>query len=141
MLICYKGEQYNKVPLVSLSNFLFWKRDSPPSFQTLLQQLIVFDEYPVENFHSILQGQTRESDGSDMLQRKAKALDEIKSQASCFASVFDMPRKYLIFRDKLEDLKLSAAQFIFNRLQKIKENPGSDIIVWGPKRKVKNMAY
>ena len=101
----------------------------------------MFDEYPVENFHSILQGQTRESDGSDMLQRKAKALDEIKSQASCFASVFDMPRKYSFSRDKLEDLKLSAVQFICNGLRKIKENPGSAIIVQRPKWKMKKMTH
>ena len=54
MFFCYKRHHCNKAPLVWLSNFLFWKKNDHPLFQTLMQQLNAFDEYPVENFHSIL---------------------------------------------------------------------------------------
>ena len=99
-------------PLVWLSNFLFWKAQDHPLFHTLMQHLNAFDEYPVENFHSILRAQTHEFDSGELFRQKAKVLDGNKTTASNFASVFDIPRKYTFKRDKLEDLKLSAAQFI-----------------------------
>ena len=85
-----------------------------------MQDLNAFDEYPFENFYSILRSQTRESDSGDALQQKARAVDEMKSLASVFASIFSSPKKYRFSRNKLEDLKLSAAQCICKILEKIK---------------------
>ena len=106
-----------------------------------MQNLNAFDEYPVENFHSILPAQTHECDNGELLRQKAKAIDGNKVTAGNFASVFEIPRKYTFKRDKLEDLKLSAAQFIGSILVKIKDNPGSAELVHKPKGRQKNMKY
>ena len=76
-----------------------------------MQNLNAFDEYPVENFHSILPAQTHECDNGELLRQKAKAIDGNKVTAGNFASVFEIPRKYTFKRDKLEDLKLSFISF------------------------------
>ena len=80
-----------------------------------------------------MRSQTRESDSGDALQQKAWVVDEMKSSASDFVSVFSLPKKYRFSRDKLEDLKLSAAQCICNILEKIKNNPASATKVPRPK--------
>ena len=53
-----------------------------------MQNLNAFDEYPVENFHSILPAQTHECDNGELLRQKAKAIDGNKVTAGNFASVF-----------------------------------------------------
>eukprot|EP00112_Aurelia_sp_Birch-Aquarium-sp1_P024080 Seg745.7 transcript_id=Seg745.7/GoldUCD/mRNA.D3Y31 product="hypothetical protein" protein_id=Seg745.7/GoldUCD/D3Y31 len=141
MFFSYKRHHYNKAPLVWLSNFLFWQNQNHPLFHALMQHLNAFDEYPVENFHSVLRAQTNESDSGKLLRQKARSLDGNKASASCFASVFEPPRKFTFKRDKLEDLKLSAAQFICSTLAKIKDNPGSAVKAPRPKGKQTSMTY
>ena len=51
-----------------ITKYQWFGKNYHPRFQTPMQQLNVFDGYPVENFHSILRGKTRESDDRDMLQ-------------------------------------------------------------------------
>ncbi|XP_065054608.1 uncharacterized protein LOC135683316 [Rhopilema esculentum] len=66
MFFCYKRHPYNKAPLVWLSNILFWQAKNHPLFQALLSSLNAFDEYPVENFHSLLRSQTVQSDDAEL---------------------------------------------------------------------------
>ena len=141
MFFCYKRHHYNKAPLIWISNFLFWQKQEHPLFSTLMKTLNAFDEYPVENFHSILRSQTSEADSGEVLRKKAKALDFSKVMTSNFSSVFATERKYNYKRNKLEYLKLKAAKFIFNLLSKIKENLNIAEQVPRPKGKQRNLTY
>ncbi len=106
-----------------------------------MEHLSFYDEYPVENFHSILRAQTSESDDGQLLRKKAKALDGSKLAASSFSSVYATPKKYAFSRDHLEVLKLKAARFLVTTLNEIKDNLGSAKQVERPARKPKNLTY
>ncbi|XP_065055577.1 uncharacterized protein LOC135684101, partial [Rhopilema esculentum] len=92
MFFCYKRHHYNKAPLVWLSNILFWKANNHPLFQALLSSLNAFDEYPVENFHSLLRSQTVQSDDAELISRKAKGVDSNKTTSAKFSSAFVRPK-------------------------------------------------
>ena len=141
MFFSFKRHHYDKAPLVLLSNFLFWKGTQHPLFDTMMQNLNIFDEYPVENFHSILRAQTNHADSSHTLRQKAKALDGSKVAASNFSSVYAVPKNYTFSRDRLQELKLDAARFICNMLKGIKDHPNSAHQMPRPKGKAKNMKY
>ena len=141
MFFSYKRHHYDNTPLAWQSNFLFWKAQDHPLFHALMQNLNVFDEYPVENFHSILRAQTQEFDSGELLRQNAKAVDRNKATASNFASFFEIPKQYAFKHDKLKDLKLSRAQFICSVLVKIKDNLGNAEKVPRPKGRQKNVTY
>ena len=63
-------------------------RPDQPRYYTLMNSLNAFDEYPVENFHSILRAQTSEADDGELLRRKAKSLDFSKVFASNLSVCF-----------------------------------------------------
>ena len=141
MFFCFKRHHYNKAPLVWLSNLLHWKSKDHPLFHTLMTQLNAFDEYPVENFHSILRAQTSHSDSGDLLHQKARALDSNKATSTNFCSVFSVPKKYTFSRSGLEELKLDAARFICEILRNIKDSPNTAHQVPRPKGRAKNVKY
>lgn len=141
MFFCFKRHHYDKAPLIWLSNFLYWKSIDHPLFYTITQSLNAFDEYPVENFHSILRAQTSHSDNGELLRQKARALDSNKATSGNFSSVYAVPKRYAFSRGRLDELKLSAAKFICSILHGIKEHPNSAQEVPRPKRKPKSMTY
>ena len=62
MFMVFRRRHYDKALLVALSIIKYWKDHSHPLFQTMSSALVAFDEYPVENFHSLLRERTRETD-------------------------------------------------------------------------------
>ena len=99
----------------------------------LMNMLNAFDEYPVEHFHSILRAQCKESDSGDMLRQKARAIDSMKESSSNFRSTFVVPKHHTATRGRLAKLKLSAAEFLCNVLQEIKDKPHNASVVTRPK--------
>ena len=72
MFFCFRRHHYDKAPLVWLSNFLYWKSIDHPLYHNMMNMLNAFDEYPIENFHSLLRVQTYDHDNGDTLCRKPK---------------------------------------------------------------------
>ena len=62
IFLMYQRRHYDKAPLISLSNIEYWKSIDHPLVSTLLSYACAFDEYPVENFHSVLRAHTHFSD-------------------------------------------------------------------------------
>ena len=133
MFFCFKRRHYNKAPLVWLSNFLHWKSVNHPMYFALMNMLNAFDEYPVEHFHLILRAQCKESDNGDMLRQKATAIDSMKESSSNFRSTYAVPKHHTAIRGRLAKLKLSAAEFLCNVLQEIKDKPHNASVVTRPK--------
>jgi conjugal transfer/entry exclusion protein len=70
-----------------LSTFLHLQENVPTMFETLRQNLVGFDEYAVENFHSVLRRRTKETDTADEISFKAKEIDACKHELHTFQSV------------------------------------------------------
>ena len=72
MLVCFTRHHYDKASLVWLSNVLYWKSIDHPLYHNMMNMLNAFDEYPVENSHSLLQAQTFDHDNGDKLRKKSQ---------------------------------------------------------------------
>ena len=78
MFVIFRRRHYNNALLITMSTFLHWLGNATSMFQTIRQHLPAFDEYPVENFHTVLRKQTKETDAADEISRKAKEIDASK---------------------------------------------------------------
>ena len=65
-------------------------------YNTLHQALAAFDEYPVENFRSLLRARTNATDNTDQISLKAKEIDTCKQEVQPFQAMF-MPTKKFYF--------------------------------------------
>ena len=80
MFLCLKRRHYNKAPLVWLSNTSHWQNKYNELYEQFSTWPTIFDEYPVENTHSIIRAQTQPSDTADKLQQRAKGIFQSKTK-------------------------------------------------------------
>ena len=92
-------------------------------FEILHQYLVALDEYPVENFHSILRARTNETDSADQIALKAKEIDACKHELYSFKSVFVPPKRFNYGAKKVNILKAKAAKFITSKFECINNHP------------------
>ena len=84
---------------------------------------MAFDEYPVENFHSVLRARTKETDTPEEVAFKAKETDACKNELHSFKSVFVPPRKFNHSSKKINSLKAKAVEFLTNKFEAITNQP------------------
>ena len=123
MCVVFRRRHYNKALLVTLSIFHHWQENSLTMYETLRNYLVTLDEYPVENFHSVLRGRTKETDSADQIAFKAKEIDACKHTLQSFQSAFVPPRKFTFSRKKIDGLKAKAAEFLTNKFETLHDNP------------------
>ena len=88
------------------------------------QFLAAFDEYPVENFHSVLRARTKETDTAEQICEKAKEIDACKKEMQEFQSSFVPPRKFNFGRRRIDNLKTRAAEFLVKKFEAIHSHSG-----------------
>ena len=54
----FQRKNYDKIMLAFLSDIQYWTKLNHPILSILKSHLNAFDEYPVENFHSLVRRQT-----------------------------------------------------------------------------------
>jgi len=128
MFTCLRRRHYNKAPLVWISMCSYWGKHSPQLFDLLRNYLAIFDEYPVENVHSILRAQTNPSDTAEELRRKAKSIFHSKDRQSNFRSFFTSPKQFSFSQSQLRFLKMKCAQILTSIIQKIIRSPGQSFM-------------
>ena len=138
MFLMYQRRHYNKAPLIALSNFEYWKSIDHPLVSTLLSYVCVFDEYPVENFHSVLRAHTRVTDTPEMISLAAKEIDAQKDELHDFKSTFVPVRKQNFTHKNIELLKIKAAEFLAKKFKLIFEKPNEGKLVKAPTKKSKS---
>ena len=94
MFLCLKQRHYNKAPLVWLSNLSHWKNKYSQLFEQFTTWPTIFDEYPVENTHSIIRAQTQPCDTAETLRQRAKRIFRSKSKQVHFRSNFTPPKQF-----------------------------------------------
>ena len=123
MFVVFQRRHYNKALLITLSLFQYWQENAHSMFDTLRHYLVAFDEYPVENFHSVLRARTKETDTPEQIAFKAKEIDACKHELHSFKSVFVPPRKFNYSSKKINTLKAKAAEFLTNKFEAISNQP------------------
>ena len=75
MFVVLQRRHYNKALLIMLSTFLHLQENTSTMFETLRQNLVAFDKYAGENFHSILRKRTKETGTAEEISFKAREID------------------------------------------------------------------
>ena len=139
MFTVFRRRRYNKALLIMLSLFQHWKDNAHSMFETLRHYLVAFDEYPVENFHSILRARTNKTDSADQIAFKAKEIDACKHELHSFKSVFVPPKRFNYITKGIHILKSKAAEFLATKFKSISSHPNMAIQQPRVKRQPKNV--
>ena len=123
MYFVFQRRHYDKSPLVWLANVAHWRNTNPPLYNLLENSLHVFDEYPVENFHSLIRAQTNAWDTAATIQQRARWIDSTKHNLQHFATYFVPPRQAMLSHNKLRRLKVKSARYLLQVIQSICETP------------------
>ena len=116
MFHCFRRRHYNKSPLVWLSNINFWEENNEDTYETLKEYINNTDEYPVENTHSIIRGNTNSWDSPQQLRFKAKSIFSSKERQHNFRSYFTPPKLYTFSRKQLKALEVKCADILVNKV-------------------------
>ena len=133
MFVLFRRRHYNKALLIMLSTFLHWQGNAPSMFETIREHLAAFDEYPVENFHSVLRRRTKDTDTADEIAAKAKEIDACKHELHSFQSTFVPPKKFNFSSKRINKLKTQAAEFLTLKFELLFTHP--NVAVQQPRTK------
>ena len=125
MFLCLQQRHYNKAPLVWLSNTLHWKDKHQELYEQFCTWPTIYDEYPVENTHSIIRAQTKPSDTASKLQQRAKSIFQTKAKQTNFRSTFTPAKPYSFSQKQLHFLKVKCAEFLTNIFIAVNKNIGA----------------
>ena len=92
----FQRRHYDKALIVALSNMEYWKTTDHPLTDMISSSLNAFDEYHVDNFHSILHAHTKATDNEETISQVAREIDARKHRLHHFQSSFVPPRKKTI---------------------------------------------
>ena len=124
MTMIFHRRHYDKALLIVLSIFKYWQENTHPMHEIIQQFLVALDEYPVENFHSVLRARTSVSDTAEQIREKAKEIDACKNKMHEFQSSFVPRRKFNFSRKRINNLKTRAAEFLVSKFETIHSHPG-----------------
>ncbi|PKY47358.1 hypothetical protein RhiirA4_522312 [Rhizophagus irregularis] len=114
---------YNKAPLIFLSDVFYWTLNDHPILDILKNNLPIFNDYFVENFHSSLRYQTAESNTDKQIIQKAKTID-IERNDDGFKNTFVNTRNTKFSKVKLISLEKKVSLFLLSLFDKIYHNIG-----------------
>ena len=108
-----------------LSDVFYWTSKNHPIIDILRNNLSIFNDYFVENFHSSLRYQTAESNSELQIIQKAKIIDAERNNNSFENSFVNLrnPAKSQI--KKLKSLEKKVSLFLFSIFDKIYQNIGN----------------
>ena len=64
MFTCLQRHHYNKALLISLAMVKYWGKNNPELYKLIWKNLVIVDEYPVENAHNIIRSKTNDHDSA-----------------------------------------------------------------------------
>ena len=109
-----------------LSDVFYWTSTKHPIINILKDNLPIFNDYFVENFHSSLRYQIAESNSELQIIQKAKVIDVERNNNSSFENSFvnlRNPAKSQI--NKLKTLEKKVSLFLLLMFDKIYQNIGN----------------
>ncbi|PKB96211.1 hypothetical protein RhiirA5_472028 [Rhizophagus irregularis] len=120
-----RRHNYNKAPLMFLSDVFYWTSKNHPIINILKNNLPIFNDYFVENFHSSLRHQTAESNSELQIIQKAKIIDAERNNNPFKNSFVNLrnPAKSQI--KELKSLEKKVSLFLFSIFDKIHQNIGN----------------
>ncbi|RHZ82280.1 hypothetical protein Glove_110g21 [Diversispora epigaea] len=117
-------KNYDKIMLALISDVQYWTSIQHPIINTLRNNLWTFDEYPVENFHSLVRRYTSgKVTCGEWLRRDAMFIDYHRNDNQ-FAQSFAPKRSYPYTKKKLDLMTKRTAIFFLQFFEKLWINHG-----------------
>ena len=118
----FERKNYNKIMLAFLSDVLYWQSIEHPMYNALKEHLSEFNEYFVENFHSLIQRYTASKNFNiETLRKDAINLDSNKHNSN-FMDPFITKKNYPFKKKSLDNMVKKSALFLIEFFQKILTN-------------------
>ena len=107
---------------------MYWREKNPSVLETIQKYLVITDEYPVENTHSIIRAQTNDGDSPAMLSIKAKSVFQSKQEQHSFRTSLTPPKHFSFHHDQLEYLKIQSSEILSEIFARIADLlPGTEL--------------
>ena len=119
MFMCFHRRHYDKVPLIWISNVIYWSLCFPELYQIFSKYISVTDEYGVENTHSIIRSKTKCHDSVQQIIEKAKSIFYDKKNLQNFQSNFEPPKNYTFSHSNMDKLKGKAANILIDKFKEV----------------------
>jgi hypothetical protein len=117
-------KNYDKVMLAFISDIQYWISIQHPIINALKSQLHIFDEYPVENFHSLVRRHTSgKVTAGEWLRRDAIFIDYHRNDNE-FAQSFSPKKSYPYTKKNLDLMRKRSAIFLLQFFEKVWVNQG-----------------
>ena len=137
----FNRKNYNKIMLIFLSDVLYWKDINHPIIEKLYHNLNAFDDYPVENFHSLIRRNiTIKITAPDTLRRYGITIDYEKNDNQ-FIRTLISEKSYLSTKPILEDLSKKSAIFLLEFFKSIVDKQDNFRIIENPKSYNKSVVW
>ncbi|RIB17302.1 hypothetical protein C2G38_1444600 [Gigaspora rosea] len=113
----WNHKNYNKAPLVFLSDIFYWQEKEHPMLEVVKMFLVNFNDYFVENFHSKIRANTSSGDSVDTIIKQACVLDTNKE--SPFKEMFHTKKRYPYKPSNLEYLANKTSLFLLDYFHQV----------------------
>jgi len=135
VMMRFKRKNYDKIMIAFLSDIFYWLTIDHPIYDILKEHLSEFNEYFIENFHSLVRRNTmRKNFNPDSLRRDALTID-FKRHNSEFLNPFLNLKKYPYTKKKIDMMAKKSAVFLLGFFQKILANKDNGQIISKSKKK------
>ena len=84
MFTCLLRHHYNKALPIWLAMVTYWRKKNPELYKLIWKNLVIVDEYSVENAHNIIRSKTNDHDSAEKMQETAKATFQSRQAQSNF---------------------------------------------------------
>jgi hypothetical protein len=120
----FQRKNYDKIMLAFLSDIQYWSKIDHPILSTLKTYLNAFDEYPVENFHSLVRRQTNAKVLTPEWLRRDGIFIDHQRHDNDFTQIFRIKKSYPYSKQNIDVMAKSAAIFLLRFFDNISKNIG-----------------
>ena len=120
----FQRKNYNKIILAFLSDIQYWIKIGHPIIQTLKTHLNAFDEYPVENFHSLVRRHTNAKILIPEWLRRDGIFIDYQRHDNDFTQNFRVKRTYPYSKQNIDVMVKSGAIFLLKLFDNFSKNSG-----------------
>ena len=103
---------YNKAPLIRLAMVTYWGKNNPELYKLIWKNLVIVDEYPVENVHNVIRSKTNDHDSAEKNAGNSKGYISEQTSSKQLSKIL-AAKNYSMFSQKhINNLKLRCAKLL-----------------------------
>ena len=112
MFTCLLRHDYNKAPLIRLEMVTYWGKNNPELYKLIWKNLVIVDEYPVENVQNVIRSKTNDHDSAGKNAGDSKGYISEQTSSKQLSKIL-AAKNYSMFSQKLiNNLKLRCAELL-----------------------------